>query len=178
MSNLTLVTGHIKSGKSKWAEFLFENEGEVVYIATSIINKEDLDMIEKIRVHKERRKESWLTIESKGNLSIDIDKLNNNKSILVDSLGGFISSNLNLKNNKWDIMQKNLLDTLQQKTNKVIIVCEQVGWGPIPNTFLGYLFMNRLTDLANKLELLSNENWLVVQGRALNLNKYGQKVPL
>ena len=63
---LIFVTGGAKSGKSKFAEelILSLNDGkqENVYLATSLVFDEE--MKEKVRLHKERRKNDWGTVET------------------------------------------------------------------------------------------------------------------
>ena len=63
---LIFVTGGAKSGKSKFAEemLLKLNNGkqENIYLATSIVFDEE--MKEKVRLHKERRENNWITVET------------------------------------------------------------------------------------------------------------------
>ena len=63
---LIYITGGAKSGKSKFAEdlLLSLNNGEQknVYLATSIVFDEEMKT--KVDLHKERRQDRWITIES------------------------------------------------------------------------------------------------------------------
>ena len=65
------VTGGAKSGKSKFAEemLLGMNNGKQqnIYLATSIVFDEEMEM--KVSLHKERRKDKWITVESYKNFS-------------------------------------------------------------------------------------------------------------
>ena len=77
---LIFVTGGAKSGKSKFAEELILNlnngKQENVYLATSLVFDEE--MKEKVRLHKERRKNDWGTVETYKNFekSKKYDKIN------------------------------------------------------------------------------------------------------
>ena len=73
---LIFVTGGAKSGKSKFAEelILSLNNGkqENVYLATSLVFDEE--MKEKVRLHKERRKNDWGTVETYKNFESNLNK--------------------------------------------------------------------------------------------------------
>ena len=54
---------------------------------------------------------------------------------------------------------------------------EEVGWGLVPPTAIGGLFRDRMGALQQRLNAISRESWLVVNGRALNLHQLGVPVP-
>ena len=58
-----------------------------------------------------------------------------------------------------------------------VLVIEETGWGLVPPTAIGGLFRDRLGSLAERLNTLADDSWLVIQGRALNLHQLGQPVP-
>ena len=66
MSKITLVTGGVRSGKSTFAESLFEDKDNVLYIATSLIT--DDEMKERVTIHKASRNQNWETLESYNDL--------------------------------------------------------------------------------------------------------------
>ena len=73
---IIFVTGGAKSGKSKFAEELILNlnngKQENVYLATSLVFDEE--MKEKVRLHKERRKNDWRTVETYKNFESNLNK--------------------------------------------------------------------------------------------------------
>ena len=91
------VTGGAKSGKSKFAEdlLLSLNDGKQknVYLATSVVFDEEMQ--KKVELHKARRKDNWITVESYKNFSQSLEEvMNENKknNMLVDCLTNMISN--------------------------------------------------------------------------------------
>ncbi len=71
--DLTLFIGGTRSGKSARAESLALESGRpVLYVATAESRPDDPSMIERIRRHRARRPENWLTLESPLRLAQDI----------------------------------------------------------------------------------------------------------
>src|SRR5437868_5585817 len=69
-SNLTLITGGARSGKSLLAEKLGRaSQLPVVYLATMEQMHDDPETIMRIGLHRSRRPLSWTTIEAPYNLS-------------------------------------------------------------------------------------------------------------
>lgn len=60
---IILVTGGARSGKSTFAESLYKDKKDVVYIATSKIW--DKEMEERVKRHKESRPIFWRTYEDR-----------------------------------------------------------------------------------------------------------------
>ena len=178
MTNIILVTGPSRSGKSVWAESLFNHNSALSYIATTIYDKSDEGMVQRIFEHQNRRPKCWETIESKGLLSKDINEIDKNRPILIDSLGGFVSANLNLSEREWNKLAQDLICIIQQRIPTIVIVIEQVGWGVVPHTILGNIFQDRIGLLSLKLESISDKSWLLIQGRALDLKSISQHIPI
>ena len=176
ISNMILVSGPSKGGKSKWAEHLLKDHIHVTYIATAPVIEEP-DWIERIQAHKRRRPPHWNIVESPKNLAETINIIKDSESILIDSLGFFVYNNLDQNNNEWKSSELNLIKVLKQLRNYTVIVIEETGWSPVPETYSGNIFRDRLGSLAQSLELISSCSWLVVQGRAINLHQISTKVP-
>tara|TARA_Y100001968_G_C19094314_1_gene589311 strand:- start:112 stop:675 length:564 start_codon:yes stop_codon:yes gene_type:complete len=178
-NGLTYISGPSSSGKSRWAENIIGEHHLVTYIATSLNRPEDKDWLERIRKHKLRRPSDWTIMESPINLSESLNIIDNKHVILIDSLGGYISSNLHLDNYKWKNESKLLINTIDKicKYQKIIIVSEEIAWSVVPSTNIGNKFRDRLSYLSAKLAKIANKNWLVVQGIAIDLNKIGYIVP-
>ena len=176
MKEIILVSGPIKSGKSKWAEHIISSSKNVAYIATGFSNPNDYDWNEKVRIHRERRPDSWKLVEVQEHLISSIVELSN-YNLIIDSLGGYVSSNLNLGFTEWNKTSQDLIQIIQDHTNTIVVVLEEVGWSVVPTTKIGNLFRERLGFLAQELQNISTQSWLVVQGRAINLKTIGEAVP-
>tara|TARA_Y100001968_G_scaffold322936_1_gene359844 strand:+ start:1584 stop:2198 length:615 start_codon:yes stop_codon:yes gene_type:complete len=167
-SGIILVSGPTRSGKSEWAEQLMHREDSVTYLATSDI-KGDSEWIKRIKKHKDRRPERWKTIDINYDLIAKLNYLGKSESILLDSLGGFVSNYINTKENVWISICDEFLKEIAMFNSLVVIVIEETGWGVSPSTKIGNLFRDRLGILSQSLELISSDSWLVIQGRAINL---------
>ena len=60
MSRIILVTGGARSGKSTFAEEIYKDTKDVVYIATARVT--DDEMRDRILYHRKQRPEEWLTL--------------------------------------------------------------------------------------------------------------------
>ncbi len=172
-SDLTIVTGGINSGKSLWAENLLLGFINVTYVATYQYDMDDLEMKNRVSKHRLRRSKEWKTIESKGNLVNELKKIPRIDSILIDSLGGFVTSNIDLTDHDWSVIELEFLYQINQLPNKIIIVSEEVGLGIVPINRIGRIFIDRIGALSQKLGQVSNSHWLIVQGKAINLTNIG-----
>ena len=98
MSNIILVSGGIKSGKSEFAEYLANKEKNLTYVALSELRPNDTKWQKKVSTHKLRRPKNWDLIETENLLPIiQVDK----GSLLIDSLGGFIVNTIEKKDEEW-----------------------------------------------------------------------------
>ena len=174
MSHIILVSGGVKSGKSEFAEYLASKEKKVTYIALSENRPKDELWKEKIRVHQLRRPKSWKLIETENlipNIKVDIGVL------LIDSLGGFIVNSLKKKSDDWENYLNNLLYYLASYKSKIIIVGEQTGWGLVSEYEIGNLYTDRLGICLQEITKISKENWITINGKAIQLDKMFFNIP-
>ena len=88
MSKVILVTGPARSGKSEWAEALAnQSNKKVVYVATALLSPDDKQWQQRIIQHRNRRPQSWTTLEAPFDLSTILSDAKPNTVMLVDSLG-------------------------------------------------------------------------------------------
>ncbi len=177
IKNLTLVSGPSKGGKSRWAENLLKDQKFVTYIATGANDDKDEQWLERIRIHKLRRPDFWTLEENSNNLPDTIRKLNDTTAVLIDSLGGFVYAHINEVDSRWLNISQDFINSIIQHQSDIVIVIEETGWGIVPSTSIGILFRDRIGTLAQVLESISNDSWLAIQGRAINLKKLGQTIP-
>ena len=170
-ANLKLVTGPSRGGKSRWAEHLIKNSNKVVYIATLDVIEGNDRWNERIIKHKSRRPTHWKLVEGSKDLHEIIRNIDNEYSIIIDSLGGFVTTYLHLNDKEWSHQVEVLSNCLSIQRRLIVIVIEETGWGIVPITPEGNLFRDRLGSLAQTIEKYSVESWLVIQGRAIDLHK-------
>ncbi len=164
---ITFITGAIKSGKSEFAEKKCLNYKKLTYVALSKALPNDKLWQDKIKIHKSRRPSSWNIIESD-----DLFYIFENVSgpLLIDSIGGFVVKNINKDNSEW---KKNLLllnKLLSEYDSDIIIVGEQVGWGLVSEYEIGNIFTERMGEVLRDITILSSDNWLTINGKAIKLD--------
>ena len=174
LSQIILITGGTKSGKSEFAEYLARNAPKITYIALSDSRAEDISWQKKIYQHRKRRPKHWKLIETNNLISV---LLNEKDSILIDSIGGFIMENINKNDEEWGEKIYLLLDLLKNRENKTFMVGEQVGWSLVSEYEIGNKYIERLGELQKELTRISDENWLTLNGRAIRLDNISFEIP-
>ena len=156
-SRLILVTGGVRSGKSRYAEALVKHwlsSGEnALYLATLAAG--DDEMTRRIAAHRAQRPADWRTLETPLSPAAAIQE-SRERVILLDCLSGLVS-NVLLKHETEDeetVIQK-ILDAVTELTEAaretqktVVIVTNEVGSGVVPAYPLGRLYRDAL-GLAN-----------------------------
>ncbi len=174
---LISITGPTRSGKSKLAEFLIIGKDPVTYIATSKPRPNDPEWQSRIDFHRKRRPDSWKLLEYPKDICKAIKSIQDNGSILIDSLGGLVEQHLNEDNDQWNNFQFKFLKCLTEDNLCIVVVSEEVGWGIVPATPIGHLFRERHSRLNSMLSCQSNKRWLAVNGIAIDLDKIGHVIP-
>ncbi len=167
---IVLVSGPVKSGKSKFAEKLAGQFKNVKYIALNDINDNSEEWRERIKLHSRRRPKDWKTIVTSDLLTI-LNQAELNETLLIDSLGGFVMKYLQLDHKNWLSKSNILIDKFNDYKGNIILVSEETGWGVSPSTNLGNIFRDRLGTITNSIYTISTINWLVIHNRAIDLSK-------
>lgn len=181
-NRLILVTGGARSGKSTFAEQLAEQQGKpITYLATAQIY--DAEMQERVRVHKERRADFWLTREAPFDAAVQLrEAANNTPVILLDCLTLFMSNHLLREipsdysagkhqqcRDKVLAAVEELIAAAKSAPAWVIVVTNEVGLGIVPDNVLGRVFRD-LAGIANqRMAAAADEVYLVVSGLPLQI---------
>ena len=174
MSHIILVSGGVRSGKSEFAEYLAFKEKKVTYIALSETRQDDDSWKKRIKNHQLRRPKSWKLIETENLIPIiKVDK----GVLLIDSLGGFVVNSLKKKDAEWKNYLNDLLHYLSSYKSKIIIVGEQTGWGLVSEYEIGNLYTDRLGICLKEITKISKENWLTINGKAIQLDNMFFEIP-
>jgi adenosylcobinamide kinase / adenosylcobinamide-phosphate guanylyltransferase len=154
MSEIILVTGGSRSGKSTFAQQLAESLSETrIYLATCpVIDREMADRIEKHR--RDRQERHWQTVEEETDLAGILGQGVWEGVFLVDCLTLWINNLLyqaekrgsSLSEENIVAASQEVLQAARSYGGAVIFVSNEVGLGIVPDHFSGRLFR----DLAGR----------------------------
>lgn len=175
----TLVTGGVRSGKSRHAEQLLARaagDGPAVYVAPGPApSDDDPDWAARVAAHRARRPATWSTAESDDLVA----PLSLGRPVLVDCLGTWLTSLLDSAQ-AWEAPAEELealvaarlgivLPALAAATSEVVLVTNEVGWGVVPSHRSGRVFRDLLGTVNARVAEACDEVHLVVAGRVLTL---------
>jgi adenosylcobinamide kinase/adenosylcobinamide-phosphate guanylyltransferase len=137
----TFILGGARSGKSSYAERLIDsardgNGAKPLYIATA--EARDAEMVERIRLHRERRGSAWETIEEPVDLT-GVLRANAGRIILVDCLTLWLT-NLLLAERDIAAEREKLIATIANFSGAVVLIANEVGLGIVPDNALARRF--------------------------------------
>ena len=180
MSNIILVTGGARSGKSTFAEKLAAklDTSHKAYIATAQIFDEE--MAHRVKLHQMRRADNWTTFESPFNAEIAINEAaKSHNVILFDCLTIYISNFICQFESLEDLEEINVqlrnainkvISAAEKVSGTIIFVTNEVGFGIVPENKLARVFRD-CQGIANQMiASAANEVYLVVSGLAVNLS--------
>lgn len=164
-----LVTGGVRSGKSRHAEGLLD--GAVTYVAPGPV-LDDADWQARIEAHRARRPPSWTTLET-GDLAA---ALATGGPVLVDCLGTWLTRLVD-DAGLWEAPSAEVTSYVGQRTaeavaalgDDVVLVTNEVGLGVVPEHRSGRLFRDLLGTVNQTFGAACDEVHLVVAGRVLRL---------
>jgi adenosylcobinamide kinase/adenosylcobinamide-phosphate guanylyltransferase len=173
-----LITGGVRSGKSRYAESLLADSAEVTYVATGPVPDPaaDAEWAARIVDHRSRRPVHWSTVETSdvaGALrsvsgAILIDCLGTWLSAMIDQLGTWEEPLRSWQGDFQDRVDE-LVEAWRARSGLAIAVTNEVGWGLVSPYRSGRIF-SELLGLANQqLAATSDEIIMIVAGRAVRL---------
>lgn len=157
--SLILVTGGVRSGKSRFAEELAQQASEsVLYVATG--EAWDSEMSARIERHRARRPASWGCVEVGGRLGESLPACSGYDVVLVDCLSTWVSNRLvSVSEEEWrsEAVTREVLTDAQEwlaavtagsnPGQTVIAVTSEVGLGGVAMNRLGRWFADVLGDV-------------------------------
>lgn len=177
MSMRVLVTGGVRSGKSRHAESLLlpphlPADARVTYLATGP-RIDDPDWADRVARHQQRRPESWVTVETTdaaGALAAA------EGPVLLDCLGTWLTAQLD-ELGAWQAPEAEwgprlderiaALEAAWRDCPHVVAVTNEVGWGVVPEHRSGRIFADRLGLLGQRLAASADRVLLVVAGQVI-----------
>jgi adenosylcobinamide kinase/adenosylcobinamide-phosphate guanylyltransferase len=172
----TLVTGPVRSGKSRHAENLLRDSSSVTYVATGRkADSGDPEWSRRVESHQVRRPDSWHTVETV-DVAGAVDAATG--PVLVDCLGTWLTAVVDEIG--WDDLvaaetavrdaTSRLVETLCAARVPVVIVTNEVGWSLVPTTASGRFFQDELGRLNAAVAAVAARVHLVVAGRVVDLS--------
>lgn len=179
MSNIVLVTGGARSGKSSFAESLCINRNDdTAYIATSVAF--DDEMKDRIKKHKESRPGEWKTYEIYKDIYSIVKELDENHStVLLDCLTLMVNNlmftygiDIEIANSEEineieEYVQEQLsklLDAIKKTNLYFVIVTNEVGMGIVPENKLSRIYRDFVGRANQQIAKVSDEVYFVVSG--------------
>ena len=173
-----LITGGARSGKSREAERMLLAEPEVVYVATGIGSPDDPAWQQRIALHRDRRPESWQTVETlelvpllgEPGPPLLVDCLTLWLAGVLDRLGAWSDDADGPAVEKAVTAEVEALAHAWRTTGRrVVAVTNEVGSGVVPGTVSGGRFRDLLGRLNAMIAAESEQVLLCVAGRVVAL---------
>lgn len=179
MSNIILVTGGARSGKSSFAEYICKKQNnKTAYIATSVAF--DDEMKNRVKKHQESRPKNWKTYEIYKNIYSIVEELDKNYDTVIMDCVTLMVNNLmfsyNIEIDQATLEELNeledyirdqitkLLEAVKKTNLYFVIVSNEIGMGIVPENKLSRIygdFVGRANQLIGKY---SDEAYFVVSG--------------
>ena len=171
---ICLVTGGARSGKSTFAENLYQGNEDVVYIATSRVY--DDEMNERIDLHRKSRPQAWRTFEGNYDLISSIGKerfylldcitvLTSNIMFDITKDTKYIDYNLQREVEDTIINEiKKLINAVNSKGYSLVLVTNEVGDSIVPEHHISRVFRDIQGRVNQQIAKLADQVYLVCCG--------------
>ncbi len=167
-SSVCLVLGGARSGKSLFAERQVEATGlSTCYIATA--EAHDAEMAERIRRHRRRRGDAWVTVEAPLRLADALDNAtSSSRAVLVDCLTLWLANVMAAgRSPQRDV--DDLLRALGRAEGQVVLVSNEVGMGIVPENALARMFRDEAGTMHQRIGAMAGRVIFVAAGLPLTL---------
>lgn len=164
-SELTLVLGGARSGKSNHAERLAQIDHEtdlaVTYLATWVPDPDDQAMLARVAAHRVRRPDTWGCLEASGDERVMVLQTLGH-TVVLESLGKWLASY-----EDFVVDPTPLINSLRHRPGHSIVVSEEVGLGVHPSSAVGGQFRDALGSLNQQVAQVADRVLRVVAGQSL-----------
>ncbi len=173
-----LVTGGVRSGKSRYAETLLSPDDPVTYVAPGqpADPAADPEWAARVAAHRLRRPVAWRTVET---LAIAEAVAAAPGPVLVDCLGTWLTRLFD----SWEAWEADetewsqrlgdevsaLVAAVRNHSGPVVIVTNEVGWGLVSEYRSGRMFADHLGRINQRVADACDRVVLMVSGRPLSL---------
>ena len=162
-----LITGGARSGKSVFAEKRTKQLGSsLIYIATSEVI--DSEMKKRVEEHQARRGSEWQTLHAPINLTEALIETDGKGPCLVDCVTVWLN-NLIFHDEDIDAATKELITVLNERSDPVVLVTNEVGSGIIPENALARRFCDEAGRLNQTISQIADEVYVSISGIPLQI---------
>ncbi|PKQ23479.1 MAG: bifunctional adenosylcobinamide kinase/adenosylcobinamide-phosphate guanylyltransferase [Actinobacteria bacterium HGW-Actinobacteria-5] len=173
-----LVTGGVRSGKSRHAESLLATSAPVSYLTPGYPADpaHDAEWAARVAAHRLRRPPAWRTVET---LDLATAVAGADGPVLIDCLGTWLTRLLDAWQG-WDDEEiawaprlagetAALADAVRSHPADVVVVTNEVGWGLVSEYRAGRLFADHLGRVNQAVAAACDQVVLMVAGRPVVL---------
>ena len=178
-----LVTGGVRSGKSRYAEGLLAGRVDVSYVAPGAVPDPvaDPEWAARVAAHQAGRPGGWRTVETidVGAAVADAAARDPDGAVLVDCLGTWVTGvvdalgtwdqPLTQWRDRFDAHLDALLTGWRDHPGTLVAVTNEVGWGLVSEHRSGRVFTDLLGRVNQAVAAECDDVVLLVAGRALHL---------
>jgi adenosylcobinamide kinase / adenosylcobinamide-phosphate guanylyltransferase len=170
-TQLTLILGGARSGKSRYAQRLAETRGgDVLFVATAAPG--DDDMAARIARHRAERPAHWRTLEAQRQLAQSIADAEPTQTVVLDCVTLWVTNLLLAEDASWDVAAAELealLAWYRAQSAELIAVTNEVGLGIVPGDALSRTYREWLGWFNQRLAAEADAVYLMVAGLAIEV---------
>lgn len=173
-SEIILILGGARSGKSRFAQQLATELGErVLFIATGV--PMDEEMRRRIELHQKARPKTWRTLETPTGVAMAIgEHIKDANVVVLDCLTFLVSNLMDNETKESEALEKEITAELselleQKKSASLIIVSNEVGMGIVPAYPLGRAYRDLLGRANQFIARRADRVYLMIAGIPLEL---------
>jgi adenosylcobinamide kinase/adenosylcobinamide-phosphate guanylyltransferase len=177
-SNITLILGGARSGKSSYAQSLAQESGKsVTFVATA--QALDDEMSARIQKHRAERPPDWETLETPLNLAACVKQIRSNV-VILDCITLLIT-NLMMQFVKDDLVDEAMfmaavrkeidefVDALHEREQNWLIISNEVGLGLVPPYQMGRVYRDAIGWANQRLAREANKVIFMVAGISMEV---------
>ncbi|HZX14540.1 MAG TPA: bifunctional adenosylcobinamide kinase/adenosylcobinamide-phosphate guanylyltransferase [Thermodesulfobacteriota bacterium] len=164
MGEKILITGGVKSGKSRFALKIAREieKGEKIFIATA--RPIDEEMEDKIEKHEKERGSDFQTVEEPIHLGDILTKINQS-TVVIDCLTLWLSNLFfEVRESEKLFEIESFIQALKEFGGNIIIVTNEVGWGIIPESETSRNYQAELGRLNQEVAEICDVVYVLISG--------------
>lgn len=164
-SHIVVLTGGVRSGKSRHALDLAATHRPKTFVATA--TPSDDEMRARIASHRAQRDESWITIEEPLHLAPPL-RDHREGAVVIDCMTLWLANAFDAGIDLKAALAETLL-AARNRTGTTIFVTNEVGWGIVPEYESGRRFRDAAGNMNQQLARAADEVLLIVAGLPLRM---------